>query len=132
MSSFIEQQKKLYRSLKPCYCPALQETVHFNSTGLNHILYYRRRPRSQSEKHYRAGLIQYLVEVISGATQSVKNIKSTDPVVVTWSIQYDVKDRNNLQQKVKVILIKEGVGNVYFLSVMQRKNMNNKTKKPRQ
>ena len=128
-SQFIEQQKKLYKSLKPCYCQALQETVYFNSTGLNHILYHRRRPRSHSERHYRASLICYIVEVISGATQAIKEIKSEDPFVITWSIQHSVLDKNKKPQIIKVILIKEGAGNVYFLSVMKKKNDDDKNEK---
>lgn len=131
-SAFIKKQKYIYKKLKPCYCPALQETVHFNATGLNHILYYRRRPRKQTEQHYRATLIKYIIGVIENSTVATKEIKSKKPLVVTWNLQHKIKD-NNEKQTIKVILIKEGAGNINFLSVMRRKNLNNKanTKKPK-
>ena len=129
-SNFIKKQKKLYKSLKPCHCPALQEAVHFNATGLNHLLYSRRRPRKLTEQHYRANLITYITEVITSATQAVKALKSQDPLIVTWSLQHEVRDSNNLKQVIKVILMKKGAGNIYFLSAMQKKN-SKETKKPR-
>jgi hypothetical protein len=136
-SKFIQDQKKLYKSLKPTYCPVLQQTIYFNSTGLNHILYNRRRPRNHNEQHYRAGLISHISEVISKATQAVKVIKSEKPLVITWSIQHVVNDTKGVQQLVKVILIKNGDGNPYFLSVMAKRNngkvnkQQKETKKPR-
>jgi hypothetical protein len=121
-SKFIQEQKKLYKSLKPIYCSALQQTVYFNSTGLNHILYNRRRPRNHNEQHYRAGLIPFISDVISKATQAVKAIKSEDPLIITWSLKHTVNDIKGIKQSVKVILIKEGAGKIYFLSVMAKRN----------
>ncbi len=130
-SKFIQQQKEIYKHLKPCHCPALNETVHFNSTGLNHILYNRRRPRSHNEQHYRAGLIPHITEVIEKATHAIEVTKSTDPLVITWSIQHAVIDTKGDKQTVKVILVKEGAGKVYFLSVMAKRNNTNGEKKVR-
>ncbi len=133
-SVFIEKQKKLYKSIKSCYCKALQETVHFTADGLNHILYCRRRPRNHNEQHYRAGLIPHVVEVITNATKAIKNIKSSEPLIITWSLQGEVKV-NGIRQVVKVILKKESAGRITFLSAMRKKHINNgdktKTKKPR-
>jgi hypothetical protein len=130
-SKFIQQQKGIYKNLKPVRCIALNETVHFNSTGLNHILYNRRRPRSHNEQHYRAGLIPHISEVIEKATHATEVTKSTDPLVVTWSIQHTVKDTKGDKQTVKVILVKEGAGKVYFLSVMAKRNNADEHKKAR-
>jgi len=123
MSKFIEKQKKVYKSLKSCFCPALQTTIHFTADGLNHLLYYRRRPRNQQERHYRAALISHIVEVIEQATQAIKEIKSDDPLIVTWSLAHHIRGRG----MVKVILKQEGAGTVKFLSAMTNK----RTKKPR-
>ena len=73
-SNFIEKHKKIYMKLSSCKCQALQKTVYFNADGLNHILYYRRRPRSHNEKHYRAGLIPYITEVISSARHAIQEV----------------------------------------------------------
>lgn len=125
-SDFIEKQKKLYKSLKSCYCPTLQENVYFKSNGLNHLLYYRRRPRKYSERYYRANLIKYIKEVVENSTQAVRYLKSKKPLIITWNLQCDILDENSKREVIKVILIKKGKGKIYFLSVMRK---NNKTKK---
>ncbi len=118
---FIEKQKKSYKALQPCFCSAIQETVHFTSEGLHHLLYRRRRPRSHNERHYRAGLIPCLTEVIINSTRAIKDIKSKTPLVTTWSLSHEVSI-NNRKQVVKVILTKKGAGGrIKFLSVMREK-----------
>jgi len=72
MSVFIENRKKMYKKLKPCLCPAIGEMVYFTSDGLHHLLYYQRRPRNHNERHYRAGLIPHLTNVICNATKAKK------------------------------------------------------------
>jgi len=129
-NNFIEKQKKLYKKLKPCFCPTLQETVHFNANGLHHVLYYRRRPRNFNERYYRAALISHLTEVISKATHVVQDIKSKKPLIITWALQYEVNDKKNIKRVVKVILERKGAGNTHFLSVMEIKRIR-KTKKPK-
>jgi hypothetical protein len=124
-SDFIKKQKKLYKNLKSCYCTVLQEEVYFSADGLNHILYYKRRPRKYSERYYRAGLIKYIKDVVEKAVQVVKEIKSKEPEVTTWSLEYKIVNEEK-SQIIKVILIKKEKGSVHFLSVMRK---NNKTKK---
>ncbi|MCX6761193.1 MAG: hypothetical protein NTZ84_03790 [Candidatus Nealsonbacteria bacterium] len=119
-SSFIENQKKVYKTLQSCFCPAIQETVHFTSEGLNHLLYHRRRPRNHDERHYRAGLIPYLTVVINNSTRAVKEIKSENPLVVVWLLSHEI-NINNKRQIVKVILSQKGAGKVKFLSAMRKK-----------
>lgn len=119
-SNFIKKHKALYKSLKPCYCPALQENVYFTGEGINHILYYRRRPRNHNERHYRMTLIPFLEEVIKNTNSATKEIKSTSPLCITWSLEYEVKI-NDIIQTVKVILKKQGAGKLIFLSTMSTK-----------
>lgn len=130
-SAFVKKQKKLYKKLKPCFCPALQEFVYFTSDGLNHLIYNRRRPRKSDERHYRAALIPHLRDIIKNSTKAVKEIKSTTPLVITWHLLYEIKSGNR-KQIAKVVLKKEGVGKVKFLSAMRKKFVGKKsTKKPR-
>lgn len=126
--AFVKRNIKKYKRLKPYYCPALQDTVHFTSTGLNHLLYNRRRPRSYNERHYRAGLIPHLKSVIKNSNQAIKKIESNNPLVVTWELKHLCKV-NRRNQIVKVILVKEGAGNIKFLSAMSRAVRGNKRKK---
>lgn len=124
MSEFIEKQKKLYKSLKSCFCPSLQADVHFTSDGLQHLLYNRRRPRAQKERHYRAALISHIVEVIENSALAVKDVRSTNPLVVIWELKHKISG----QGIVKVCVKQEGAGKLKFLSTMAKK----RTKKPRQ
>ncbi len=118
---FIENQKKLYRSLEPCYCTAIQDTVHFTATGLSHLLYYRRRPRKFSERVYRAALITHVAEVVSNATTAIKKVDLTISTDQIWVLEHEVKaTHKGKKQLIKVILIKRGEGKVEFLSVMSK------------
>jgi hypothetical protein len=121
MSKFIDQHKKLYKSLEPCFCPAIQEQVYFNADGLNHLLYKKRRPRNHNEQHYRMALIPHLQTVITNATQAVQKVLVTDPKVVTlWSMRYAVIS-GGMTLDIKVVLRKEGAGRIIFLSAMCKK-----------
>jgi hypothetical protein len=125
-SDFIKRQKGSYKKLKPCFCPAIQETVYFTSDGLNHLLYDRRRPRSAKEKYYRASLIPQLTKVITEATTTTKAIQSKNPLTITWVLSYEVKADTG-KKTIKVILIKRGAGKVQFLSAMRKKSNHNST-----
>lgn len=117
IKSFIKKQKRLYKKLKPCYCPALGDVVYFTSDGWNHLIYCRRRPRNLLEQRYRAGLVKYLNRVISNSTKATKDIKHTkSSLIITWSLQYKIG-----KQLIKVIVIKKGASKISFLSVMSRK-----------
>lgn len=119
---FIKKQKDLYKSLTPCYCVAIKETVHFTADGLNHLLYHRRRPRNLKERTYRAALISYIVEVITDATTAVKKIDTTVSNDPLWVLQHQVKkDYKGKKQVIKVIIQKRGAGKVIFLSAMSKK-----------
>lgn len=118
---FIKTQIALYKTFTPCFCPAIQDTVYFTSDGLNHILYYRRRPRKQKERYYRAGLIPHIVAVIQYSNKAVKSIKTDSPLIVIWVLSHEVIDHNRNKQIIKVVLKKEGAGKVKFLSVMRKK-----------
>jgi len=121
-NAFIAKQKVLYNLLKkkPKYCSALDAEVHFTADGLNHLLYNRRRPRSQIERRYRAGLIPAISQVIENARIAVKQIKSEDPLIVAWALQCEVKLDGKIQL-IKIILKQEGNGKIKFCSVMRKK-----------
>lgn len=119
---FIEAQKLLYKSLRPCHCPAIQETVHFNADGLKHLLYDKHRPRNIHEKYYRMGLVKHIADVISKATKA-KTTEFAEPKCTLWILEWvEVKENNGKRMKVKVILRKDGNGGIFFWSVMARRN----------
>ena len=121
-SLFIKDKIKLYKTLKPCLCPAIQEIVSFTSDGLHHLLYdnNKRRPRSHDEQHYRAGIIPCLHEIVSSSTKATKEVKSESPLLIIWSLFYEVTP-NNRKQIVRVDLMKKGNGSVKFLSTRRKK-----------
>lgn len=126
ITDFIKKQKEIYKKLKPCHCKAIQEDVHFNSDGLNHLLYKNRRPRSIEEKVYRISLVTYLYVAISNATQA-KEIFFDNPPTRLWVLEWvNVIDGDKIY-RIKVILRKRGLlGRVHFLSVMRKRYSKNK------
>jgi hypothetical protein len=118
--NFEEKQKQLYKEFKPVYCPAMQETVYFNSDGFKHLIYSNRKgPRSRTERRRRLSLLPHVHEVISKSTQVMERIKSQNPVIVTWALQSEVLENNGKKHVIRVILIrKKPQGKLYFLSVM--------------
>lgn len=128
-SPFIEKQKALYRTLKPCFCPALQVTVYFNSDGLNHLLYDKHRPRNHSQKHYRVALIDHVVEVITKSARATQESFASPPCQLFILDWVEIEDVKKQKHKIKIILRKKGNGNVHFWSIMQ-KNNGNKRKNP--
>lgn len=116
---FIEKQKELYKTFKPCYCKAIGAIVHFNSDGLHHLLYNKRRPRDVKQKHRRAKLISYIVKAIeNGQKVEVRNYKN--PLSQIWSLEYEVESK-----KIKVILIRTSSNKIYFLSIMEKRRRKN-------
>jgi len=95
--------------------------VHFNTEGLNHLLYSRRRPRGYQERYYRAVLIAHLVDVVMNAKTATQKTTIDGKTIHLWSLEYKIG--NDI---VKVILRKVGNGNVHFLSAMKRKSGKNK------
>ncbi len=121
-NNFIEKQKKLYKTLEPCFCPAIQDTVYFNAEGLRHLLYDKHRPRNIKQKLYRVYLIDYITEAIKKAKQATKK-SFVDPPCHLWILSWvEIVDKNNEKLKIKVILKKKGNGNIFFWSIMRKNN----------
>jgi hypothetical protein len=121
-TDFIEQQKRLYKSLRPCYCKAIQKTVHFTADGLNHLLYHKRRTRHIKERIYRAALISHIVEVITHANTARRETNRVPKGSILWILEEPVKTLyKGKKQVIKVILQEKGDGNVKFLSTMRKR-----------
>ncbi len=131
-SSFIEKQKKLYRTLKPCFCPAIQATVYFNSDGLNHLLYDKHRPRNHNQKHNRVAFIDHIVEAVAKSQRAIQESFAVPPCQL-WILEWvEVTNNQGCRYKIKIVLRKKGDGNIHFWSVMGKKiENNNQTKKPK-
>ena len=129
-SPFLEQQKQLYKNIKPCYCKAVRAMVYFNSEGLRHLLYDKHRPRNFKEKHYPISLINYLHEVVTKANAATQQVFANPPCQI-WILEWvEVEDIKGAKYKIKVVIRKLGNGNFHFWSVMQKRNKKNTTKNP--
>lgn len=120
----IKKYIALYKTFTSCYCRSIHETVYFNATGLHHLLYQRRRPRSVREKIYRASLIPYIIDVVENASRTTYVLQDNAQDLHIWSLEKEIYIGDRLCI-VKVILQKKGNGKVIFLSVM-RKQMRKK------
>jgi hypothetical protein len=121
MSDREEELKEFYKTFNPCFCPTLGEKVHFNSYGLQHLLYDRRKhaPRSKDERIYRLELLQYVQEVIHHSPEATELVKSDNPRIVTWSLIHILYAVPHSKIRLKVIVFRRGSGRIYFLSVMR-------------
>jgi len=113
----IQAHKDTYKALAPCFCNAIEQTIHFNAEGLKHILYKQHRPRSKKEQAYRLSLIPHLQHAITTAKTATRK-SHTDPRCTLWILEW-IEVEDNL--KIKIVLRKIGNGNVHFLSVMGKK-----------
>jgi hypothetical protein len=119
--NFEEKQKQLYKEFQPIFCPAMQETVYFNSAGLHHLLFKDKRGRSSSERRYRLSLLPYIHEVISKAINLASRVKSKNPLVKTWSMSHSITEKDAAPRIFTVVVIrKKPNGRLYFLSVMDK------------
>ncbi|CAN5723067.1 hypothetical protein BH11PAT2_BH11PAT2_09420 [soil metagenome] len=112
MSDREKELRAYYKTLKPCFCPVLGAIIHFNAYGLRHLLYNQKthRSRSQSERIYRLEQLKYVEEVITKSNKATKLVKSYNPSVITWSLEYSHG---------KVVVIQRERGRYYFLSTMR-------------
>jgi hypothetical protein len=125
--NFIKKQIIKYKNLDPIYCKVLGEMVFFNSEGIHHLLYKKRRPRSCSERVYRLHLIDYLQDGISKSISARRQDYPKNNLII-WSLNWvDLTNRKKEIISVKIILKKKGEGKLLFYSVMRKR----KIKKPR-
>ncbi len=112
---YIQEKSKEYKKLKPCFCPAIGEEIHFTADGLHHLKYKKRRPRKHKDVHYRMTLIEYIPYVLEKATVATKELDKGKPRNVLWSLEATVDGKI-----IKVILRQQGNGKIHFFSVMQK------------
>ncbi len=124
-TTFIEKWRVKYKNLNPVYCPALKETINFNSEGFNHILYKNRVRRTVKEIEYRLPLINLICPVIKNSKNAslrvvTKIIKGREIKVNYYALTAEVGKKKPCT--IKVILIKKGLkGKLSFHSVMKIK-----------
>jgi hypothetical protein len=66
-----------YKTIEPTYCPYLQQKVHFNAEGLEHLKFKRRRmARPRQDQYMRFKLLRLAPEVLTNS-KTVQGIWET-------------------------------------------------------
>lgn len=111
-----EDAQLYYKSIEYVFSPFLNEKVHFNSEGFNHLIYKNRREeRDRSSQLLRFKLLflaQHLVN-LSTTHQEFEQVFDADKSTLFWGIIAIIEKR-----KIKVILKKVGNGQINFWSVI--------------
>jgi hypothetical protein len=123
-----EDTRLWFQTLKPIYSPALEQTVHFNSEGFEHIIYKRARAeRDKNSQVMRFKLLPRAVKLIELATtyqeyeetlkqfeikRRKKRVQETKAVRY-WGFIAIIEGR-----KIKTIVRKVGNGQPHFWSIV--------------
>lgn len=113
---FKERMRKKYNLIRsPVRCRCLNQDVYFNAKGFHHLLYDGSgRRRNLNEAYFRLTLIPLIVPVIVSAEDCIYEKRSIR--IEMWSLEAIVGRSHN---KVKVVLRRDGAGNIFFWSVMR-------------
>lgn len=130
----IKKQKVYYKRIGSVFCPILQDTVYFTSSGFNHLLYKsNRKPRKLSERYMKLKCLEHAPEVIkkcnviSETRQLEKKIKGRSKKVIYHELVYGIKKGI----KIRVIVEKIGAGKLKFFSAMPHNNRSKPKKRPK-
>ncbi|MES2314339.1 MAG: hypothetical protein V4524_00155 [Patescibacteria group bacterium] len=115
---FIENARKEYFKIGSVVCPAFNgEKVYFTERGLNHLLFKNGKQRTVPDQYRRIKLLKIAIQIV----RTVKTINSNEMRMTKNSyIKYYVLTENINKKVVKVIIIREKMHLLFFLSVMDR------------
>jgi hypothetical protein len=117
--------KVLYKKIAKVYCPCLKDYVIFNSKGFHHLKYDgQNKMRNIKIQMYKLGLLPLAVPVIKTAKEIEKHqasryLANIQKYAEDWAIKAVVGKQKTT---VKVILRKIGNGNIFFLSIMKKRD----------
>jgi hypothetical protein len=111
--------KEEYSKNTEVFSPALNTVVNFNSKGFKHLFYKPKETRDFDSIKARTESLSLAAALISLSTtfQEYEVITTNEKVIVAWGIIAIIQNK-----KIKVVLQKEGNGNIYFLSVIPKWN----------
>jgi hypothetical protein len=106
--------KIFYLSIGPIWCPALDEYVHFNHKGFQHLMSKRGSLRPEGEQMRRFNLLRYVSPILGdpGALLMCHQKKQGRVKVNLWVFS---KILDNVS--IKVVIRQIGKGNKHFLSI---------------
>lgn len=132
MDDFIDEARRKYRAIRsPVRCSCLNQQVHFNADGFNHLIFTGLgKPRPLKEIRFKTRLIPLIVPVLCNADNASyekrmvkKDRKKGSSLVIAefWGMEANV---GKSSIPVRVIVRRVGDGNVFFRSVMLGKTKN--------
>ncbi len=117
-----KKQKSFYKSIVAVFCPILNDTVYFTSSGLQHLLYKdNRKPRNVAEQFMKLHCLAYAPEVIKNCTviSEIRKLQIKIKGIVKEVVHYELVCEVESGKKVRVIVEKVGTGKHRFLSTMK-------------
>ena len=129
VATFIDEARKNYKAIKtPVRCRCLNQDIHFNSSGFNHLINNGLGSRRTiAEIKHKTRLIPLIVPVIKNANDASyerrtvrEDRRKNSPLVVAeyWGITAQV---GKGPISVRVIIKRVGNGNFFFWSAMTEK-----------
>ena len=116
----LKQRRIWYRTIKKCYCVALNKDIVFNSKGFYHLLYDGKgHGRTNKERSDRLEVLIYVPKLLNECSHiSVKRYGDT----YYWKLQ-DVVEKEKIP--ITIILRKTGGGQIIFYSVWKNWSRDN-------
>jgi hypothetical protein len=113
LKSFIEPLREKYKKLEPVVCPYVNDLVHFNSSGFNHLIW-------KSEMGMRSGSVirdRFLaLDVVSEILSKSGTLQEYENENKEFLCFIAIIDGN----KYKVVITKTGDGKYKFVSVIPK------------
>ena len=110
----LEKRRRWYKTIGKVYCPALETNVVFNSRGFKHLLYGGRgKLRPLTERFRRLNLLPQAISIVKKANHiHERRIQGESEY---WEI---LKRCSQRVFRVSVILSRNGIGQIIFLSII--------------
>lgn len=121
LTQLIRETKKSYAEIGTVFCPILNQTIHFNAEGYNHLLYESyNHPRPPAEQILKLKCFPFVVSVIKNCYKKVsvrpaaRKIKGIRKNGFAYELIHEVVKGG----KVRVIIEKLGNGQYNYRGVM--------------
>ncbi len=122
-----EDAEKYYKMLTTVWCPYLQDSVHFNAEGFEHLLFKSwNKNRTQIEQYTRLRLLRFAPEIISKShtlqEYDERSILVRQKINSRWerrmkNVQYHIFVAIIKSMRLKIVVKEIEGGNKFFYSL---------------
>jgi len=122
----MENPKEFYSKIGRVWCPALDDSVVFNSMGFRHLLRKRGKRRPGSEQQRRLALLSHAQDIIADSGVIVTHekrvaVQSThrygEKIEKTTSADFWVLTASRNDETIKIVIRQFEEGNKHFFSI---------------